>query len=74
MLSDEAPFSIVNVACHGCQDEMRSTGDTHELETRQLVLCISVIITFPIFFFFFFLNVNDWLLGLSFNIGAGGGV
>ena len=50
MLSDEAPFSIVNVACHGCQDEMRSTGDTHELETRQLVLCISVSTTFPIVF------------------------
>ncbi|KAL0012904.1 hypothetical protein SO802_008012 [Lithocarpus litseifolius] len=42
MLSDEAPLRIVNAACHGCQDEMKSTSDTHELETRQLVLCISV--------------------------------
>ena len=50
MLNDEAPFSIVNVACHGCQGEMRSTSDAHELETRQLVLCISVSTTCPIFF------------------------
>ena len=50
MLSDEDPLSIVNVACHRCQDEIRSMSDTHELETRQLMSCISVITTFPIFF------------------------
>ena len=50
MLSDEAPLRIMNVACHGCQDEMRSTSDTHELETRQLVLRIFVSISFPTFF------------------------
>ena len=49
MLSDEAPFSIVNVACRGCQDEMRSTSDTHEWETRQLALCISVSTALHIF-------------------------
>ena len=59
MLSDEAPFSIVNVACHGCQDEMRSTSDTHEWETRQLVLCISVSTIFRIFF------VWMWMTGFQ---------
>ena len=59
MQSDEDPFSIVNVACHGCQDEMRSTSDTHEWETRQLVLCIFVSTIFRIFF------VWMWMTGFQ---------
>ena len=74
MPSDEAPLRILNVACRGCQDEMRSTSDTHELETigNQAIGVMHICMYhFPCLFC---LNVNDWLLGLSFNIGAGGGV
>ena len=48
-LIDDAPFNMMNVACHGCQALM------HEQETEQSPLCVSVNYSFPIFI----LNVND---------------
>ena len=48
-LIDDAPFNMMNVACHGCQAVM------HEQETKQSPLCVSVNYSFLIFI----LNVND---------------
>ena len=48
-LIDDAPFNMMNVACHGCPAVM------HEQETKQSPLCVSVNYSFLIFI----LNVND---------------
>ena len=57
MLIDVSPFKIMNIACHGCQEETMSSGDTHEQEIRQMLLCISV----SSFQRVCCLNVNAWI-------------
>ena len=38
-LIDDAPFNMMNVACHGCQAVM------HEQETKQSPLCMRLALT-----------------------------